>query len=157
MNQFGGGTKATALASVLLLALSLVGGGLYIVAAESNQDDATVLNPPTSIGGWRMRGLILYGLDEEQRRELKDTVDAMRDEGATRDEIMVYVRGYPKEHGVEYPEPQTTGARLMDEQIEGLRQLRSEIRELVRRRLGELSIDGSFMGCLSGFGHRGWV
>ena len=141
MNQFVGRTKTTALASVLLLALSLVGGGMCMVAAESDQDNATVSNHPTRMGGWRMRGLMLGCLDEEQRQELKGTVDAMREEGATREEIKAYVQEYLEGLPVERQIPQLT-----DEQMEGLRQLRAEVQELIQRRLGELGIDKSFMG-----------
>ena len=141
MNQFVGRTKTTALASVLLLALSLVGGGMYMVAAESDQDNATVSNHPMRMGGWRMRGLMLGCLDEEQRQELKGTVDAMREEGATHEEIKAYVQEYLEGLPVERQIPQLT-----DEQMEGLRQLRAEVQELIQRRLGELGIDKSFMG-----------
>jgi len=141
MNQFIGRTKTTALASVLLLALSLVGGGMYMVAAESDQDNATVSNHPMRMGGWRMRGLMLGCLDEEQRQELKGTVDAMREEGATHEEIKAYVQEYLEGLPVERQIPQLT-----DEQMEGLRQLRAEVQELIQRRLGELGIDKSFMG-----------
>jgi len=145
-----GRTKATALTSVLLLALSLVGGGLYVVAAESDQDNATVSNPPTFMGGWRMRGHFLGGLDEEQRQEFKETIDAMREEGATQEEIRAYIQEYLEGLGVECQMPQLT-----DEQVEGLRQLRVEIQELVQRRLGELCIDAPLMGRGLGFGHIG--
>jgi len=47
--------------------------------------------------------------------------------------------------------------RPTDEQIEGLRQLRAEIRELVQRRLGELGIDAPLMGRGLGFGRIGGV
>jgi hypothetical protein len=143
-------TKAVALASVLLIALSLVAGNLSVVAAETDQDDATVSNSPTRIGGWRMRGPMLGCLDEEQRNELKETMDSMRNEGATQEEIRAYVQAYLKELGVECRMPQLT-----DEQIEGLRQLRAEVQELIQRRLGELGIDKSFMGHGLGFGHMG--
>lgn len=151
-DQLNRRTKATALSSVLLLALSLVGGSLYMVAAESDQDNATVSNPPTCMGGWRMRGHFLDGLDEEQRQELKETVDAMRAEGATREEIRAYIQEYLKELGVECQVPQLT-----DEQLEGLEQLRAEVEELIKQRLEELGIDESFMGRLPGFSHRGGV
>ena len=144
-----GRTKAVALASVLLIALSFVGGSLYLAAAKSNQDDATT-DPPSVMGGWRMRGLMLGCLDEEQRQELKETIDAMRDEGATQEEIKAYIQEYLEGLGVEYKMPQLT-----DEQVEGLRQLRAEVQELIQRRLGELGIDRSFMGRGLGFGHMG--
>jgi hypothetical protein len=144
-----GRTKVVALASVLLIALSFVGGSLYLAAAESNQDDATT-DPPSVLGGWRMRGLMLGCLDEEQRQELKETIDAMREEGATQEEIRAYIQEYLEGLGVECQMPQLT-----DEQVEGLKQLRAEIRELVQRRLGELGIDAPLMGHRLGFGHIG--
>jgi hypothetical protein len=150
-------TKMTALSSVLLLALSLVVGSLYMVAAGTEQDDATVSNPPISVGGWRMRGRFLCGLDEEQRQELKEKILAMRDEGATTDEIRTYVREYLEELGIELPEPNAIVPKLTDEQLKGLEQLRAEVEELVRQRLQELGIDKSFMRRLPGFGHRGGV
>jgi Spy/CpxP family protein refolding chaperone len=146
-----GRTKVVALTSVLLIALSFVGGSLYLAAAESNQDDATT-DTPSVMGGWRMRGLMLGCLDEEQRQELKETIDTMREEGATQEEIRAYIQEYLEGLGVECQMPQLT-----DEQVEGLRQLRAEIQELVQRRLGELGIDAPLMGRGLGFGHIGGV
>ncbi|MFH2110325.1 MAG: hypothetical protein ABIJ47_03575 [Candidatus Bathyarchaeota archaeon] len=145
-----GRTKAVALTSVLLIALSLAAGGLSMVAAETDQDDATASNPLNYVGGWRMRGPMLGCLDEEQRQELKETVDAMREEGASQEEIKEYVQAYLEELGVECRMPQLT-----DEQMEGLRQLRAQVQELIQRRLGELGIDRPLMGRGLGLGGRG--
>src|SRR4030042_1805591 len=141
-----GRTKAVALTSVLLIALSLVGGSMYLAAAESNQDDADT-GLPIVMGGWRTRGLFLDCLDEEQRQELREAVDAMRVEGCTQEEIRAYVQEYLEGLGIEYQMP-----RLTDEQVEGLRQLRAEIQELVQRRLGELGVDAALTGRGQGFG-----
>ena len=145
-----GRTKAVALASALLIALSFVAGGLSLVAADTDQDDATASNPPNYVGGWRMRGPMLSCLDEEQRQELTETVDAMREEGASQEEIRDYVQAYLEELGVECQMPQLT-----DEQMEGLRQLRAQVQELIQRRLGELGIDRPLMGRGLGSGCRG--
>lgn len=142
-----GRTKAVALASALLVALSLVGGSLYLAAAEPNEDDAST-GLTGIMAGWRTRGLFLGCLDEEQRLELKETLDGMRDEGASQEEIRAYAQEYLEGLGIEYRMPQLT-----DEQVEGLRQLRAEIQELVQQRLGELGIDAPLMG--SGLGFRG--
>jgi len=99
-----------------------------------------------------MRGQFLGCLDEEQRQELKETIGAKRDEGATQEEIRAYIQEYLEGLGVE-----CKMTRLTDEQIEGLRQLRAEIRELVQRRLGELGIDAPLMGRGLGFGRIGGV
>jgi len=139
-NLMNGRTKAAALASALLIAMSLVAGGLSLVYAETDQGDAPPSSPINDLGGWRMRGPTLACLDEEQRQELQEALDAMRDEGASHEEIREYVKMYLEEHDVERLEPQLT-----DEQMEGLRQLRAEIQELIQRRLGELGIDRSFM------------
>jgi len=141
-----GRNKAVALASVLLIALSFVGGSLYLAAAEPDQDDAAT-ELTGIMAGWRTRGLFLGCLDEEQRQELREAVDAMRIEGATQEEIRAYVQEYLEGLGIEYQMP-----RLTDEQVEGLRQLRAEIQELVQRRLGELGIDAALMGRGQGFG-----
>jgi len=148
-------SKATALTSVLLLALSLAGDCIYFVAAESDQDDATVNDPPTRLGGWMRRNHFLEGLDEEQRQELMETIDSMRDEGATQEEIREYIQAYLEELGIEYQEPSTTRPQLTDEQLEGLEQLRAEVEELIKQRLEELGIDESLAGDLPGFSLRG--
>ena len=51
---------------------------------------------------WR-RGPFVGCLDEDQRQELKETLDAMREEGATFDEIREYVQAYLEELGIELP------------------------------------------------------
>jgi len=135
-----GRTRAAALASALLIAMSLVAGGLSLVYAETDQGDAPPSSPINDLGGWRMRGPTLACLDEEQRQKLQEALDAMRDEDASHEEIREYVQMYLEEHDVERLQPQLT-----DEQMEGLRQLRAETQELIQRRLGELGIDRSFM------------
>lgn len=119
-----GRNKVIALTSVLLLTLSLVVGGAYVASADTDQDDAPSSNPPEFMNGWR-RGPFVGCLEEEQRQELKETLDAMREEGATFDEIREYVQAYLEELGVECRRPE-----LSDEQLDALQQLRDEIQEL---------------------------
>jgi len=150
-----GRTKKVALTSALLVALSLIAGSLYLVAAGSDQDDATASNPLNNVGGWRMRGPTFCFLDEGQRQELMEAVDAMRAEGAAPDEIRAYIWEYLEGLGIECPLPQTGKPQLTDEQLEGLERLRADVEELVKQRIEELGIDKSFMGRLPGLGSRG--
>ncbi|HUV54640.1 MAG TPA: hypothetical protein VMW03_05500 [Candidatus Krumholzibacteriaceae bacterium] len=119
-----GRNKALALTSVLLLTLSLVVGGVYMTSADTDQDDAPSSDPPEIMNRWR-RGPFVGCIDEEQRQELKETLDAMREEGATFDEIREYVQAYLEELGVECQRPE-----LSDEQLDALQQLRDEIQML---------------------------
>jgi len=172
-NQMNGRNKATALTSVLLLILSFVAGGLYLVAANSDQDDVTTSNPPSYMGGWSVRGPFFGCLDEAQRQELKEAIDAMMDEGATPEEIRAHVQGYLDQLGIECQKPtirttpRISGQKYDDkigferrmpqlsvEQLEGLEQLRAEIQELVKQRLEELDINMPFMSRGLSFGHR---
>jgi DNA-binding transcriptional MerR regulator len=126
--------KALALTSVLLLMLSLVVGGVYAASADTDQDDAPGSDPPEYMNRWR-RGPFVGCLDEEQRQELKESVDAMREEGATFDEIREYVQAYLEELGIECQMPEQPDElhqrpELTDEQLEALRQLRDGIQEL---------------------------
>jgi len=116
--------KALALTSVLLLMLSFVVGGVFMASADTDQDDAPGSNPPEFMNGWR-RGPFVGCIDEEQRQELQETLDAMREEGATFDEIREHVQAYLEELGVECQRHE-----LSDEQLEALLQLRDEIQEL---------------------------
>ena len=119
-----GRNKTLALTSVLLLMLSVVVGGVYMASAETDQDDAPGSNPPELMNSWR-RGLFVGCLDEGQRQELKETLSARREEGATFDEIRKYVKDYLEGLGVECQRPE-----LSDDQLEALQQLKEEIQEL---------------------------
>ncbi|MBN2336379.1 hypothetical protein JXL21_12535 [Candidatus Bathyarchaeota archaeon] len=153
--------KALALTSVLLLTLTIAVGGLYLASADAGEDDATSSDPPQ---GWlrpRMGGRMMGSLDEELRTELMDTVQAMSDEGATREEIAEYVKSFLEENGVE-PCPQ-----LSEEQLEAMQQLREDVEAYAEQRAEELGIElppmgffgggrmGSSHGPRMGFGFRG--
>ncbi len=102
--------------------------------ADSDQDDAPGSDPPEFMNSWR-RGSFVGCLDEGQRQELKETLDEMREEGATFDEIREYVQAYLEELGVEcqrseLPDGLHQRPELTDEQLEALRQLRDGIQEL---------------------------
>jgi len=71
-----------------------------MASADTDQDDAPGSNPPEIMNSWR-RGPFVGCIDEEQRQELQETLDAMREEGATFDEIREYVQAYLEELGVE--------------------------------------------------------
>ena len=119
-----GRNKTLALTSVLLIMLSVVAGGVYMASAETDQNEAPSSNPPKSMNRWR-RGPFVGCLDEGQRQELRETLEEMREEGATFDEIREYVQAYLKELGVECQRHELT-----NDQQEVLQQLREEIQEL---------------------------
>jgi len=105
-----------------------------MASADTDQDDAPGSDPPEFMNRWR-RGPFVGCLDEEQRQELKETLDAMREEGATFDEIREYVQAYLEELGIECQRPELPDElhqrpELTDEQLEAIRQLRDEVQEL---------------------------
>lgn len=115
---------------MLPLTLFLVVGGVYTASADTDQDDAPGSYPPEFVNRWR-RGPFVGCLDEEQRQELKETLDAVREEGATFDEIREYVQAYLEELGIGFQMPELPQRpELTDEQLEALRRLRDEIQEL---------------------------
>ena len=146
-----GRKKSITLASVLLLAISLLMGSIYFASAESEEENTT--SSPYLMGSWRMRGHSLFGvLNEDQRQELKETIEMMREEGATSEEIRNYIKEYLDDIGIEFQAPELT-----EEQLQGLEQLRAEIQELIKQRTEELGIDFPLMENGFGFGFRGWL
>lgn len=125
--------KTLALTSVLLLTLSLVVGDMHFASADTNKDDTPRPDPPEFVNRWR-RGPFFGCLDEEQRQELKESLEALREEGATFDEIKEYVQAYLEELGVDCQRPGPPDGlprpELTDDQLEVLQQLREKIQEL---------------------------
>lgn len=142
--------KTIVLTSVLLLALSFVVGGIYLVSAQRMEEETTDLSFPKVMGGWRIKGHFFHQLDEDQAEGLKDIIEEMKSEGAEHDEIRAAVQEYFEELGLEFQRPELT-----EEQRKGLEQLRAEIRELVKQRTEELGIEFPVMGRGHGIGFRG--
>jgi len=134
---------------VLLLTITLTVGGLYLVSAETSEDNATSSDAPQGWLRWRMGGRMMGSLDEELRSELMSSVQAMRDEGATREEIAKYVKSFLDENGVE------SCPELSEEQLEAMQQLREDVEAYAEQRAEELGIELPPMGILGG-GHMGF-
>ncbi len=111
-------------------------------------------------------------LSEEQRAELREMIDEMREDGATREDIREAVHAQLEEWGIELPEP-GEGRRtppfwddLTEEQQEALREMidemredgatREDIREAVHAQLEEWGIEVPVGpgGAGGGFGGR---
>jgi len=133
-----------------LLAFSLFVGSIYIVSADSaNMVDEDLDSPFSCPIGWRRRGGVWKLLDEEQRSELQEELEALREEGATFKEIQEYIRNYLEKNGIEYnwPElPEETGPKplrpeLTEEELEAWEQFRSDVREYAVKRAEELGLE----------------
>ncbi len=138
-----------ALSAVLLLALTVALGGIFMVSAET--DDDALTEPPTCRPRFREP---MLEIDEQLREEMHETVQSMREEGTTREEVREYVQGFLEENGVEIERPE-----LSEEEKAAREQLREEVQAYAQRRAEELGIElheGGFkFGMLrGGFGRR---
>lgn len=139
--------KKLVLLTAALLTLSLIVGGLYIASAESVEHVDEDSNPPfRGPFGWRKPGGLWNFLNEEQRTELKEAIQALREEGSSLEDIREYIMNYLEEIGIEpvWPEVNGFGAfrpDLSEEQLEAWEQLRSDVQEYAEKRAGELGIE----------------
>jgi hypothetical protein len=142
--------KILVLSSVVLLFISLVAGGLYLTYADIEEGEES--NSPFNgfMGGWRMRRPFFNCLEEEQAQELREIIEALRADGAMPEDIRAAIREYFEDNGIECDWPMLT-----EEQIQGLKDLRAEIQELIKQRTSELGIELPEMGNGFGFGYRG--
>ncbi len=97
-------TKTLALSTVLLLTLSMAIGGIGLVSARP-EDTAS------QQGRGGQGGRLIEQIGEEAAQILRDAVQAMRDAGASFEEIRDYIHSYLADLGVELPEPQGQGLR----------------------------------------------
>jgi len=137
--------KTIALTSVLLITLALVVGGITMVYAETDQDETDIV-PHQSRFGWKMHGPFMGCLDEEQRQEMKDIIDEMREEDAAPEEIRETIKEFMDENGIECQKPELT-----EEQLEALKELREKMKE--KRENGEFH--EGMRGPRMGLGRRG--
>jgi hypothetical protein len=132
--------KTIALSTVLILALSLSLGGIYLVSAQTEQEDANASETPV-LKHRRGPGFLSL-LSDEQRAELEETIQALREENATRVEIREYIDDFLEENGVECESPVAVERpELSEEQLELLEQLREDVKSYAQRRAEELGLE----------------
>ena len=125
--------KTYALITILILTLSL--GGIYMVSAETEEEDIAIAPLWMPRRGF---GPMFGSLDDPLMEELKETVQTMRDEGVTREEIREYIQDFLEENGIEPVKPE-----LNEEQLALMKQLHEEVREFAQQRAEELGLEMS--------------
>jgi hypothetical protein len=140
--------KATLIAT-LVLVFSLSVGGIYIVSAQTEGEEGFGSVPFFDRFRRGFGGPMFGALDEELRVELQETILAMRDEGASSEEIREYIKGFMEENGVESHMPELT-----EEQQEALKQLREDVQAYAQKRAEELGLELPENGFFGGRGMR---
>jgi hypothetical protein len=140
--------KKVALFTALVLALTLAVGGIYLVSAETGEEAS---DSATLFGRFRrgFGGPMLGAVDDELRAEMQETIKAMRDEGASFEEIREYIQGFLEENGIEPKRPELT-----EEQLEAYQQLREDVKAYAQKRAAELGLELPENGFLGGRGMR---
>jgi hypothetical protein len=154
--------KTIVLSAVLILAFSLTLGGIILISAETEQEDTYASDNP--VFRHKRGPRFMSMLSDEQRTELDEAIQAMREANATEDEIREYIENFLEENGVEF-EPPVAPERpeLSDEQLELLEQLREDVKSYAQQRAEELGLDlpedffsfgrgGAFHGPMRGHG-----
>ena len=95
--------KTLALSTVLLLTLALAAGGIGLVSAHPPGSDSPE-------GDANRGGRLIELIGEEAALELRDTVEVMREEGASFEEIRDYVNSYLDDLGFELLPPKGDGS-----------------------------------------------
>jgi hypothetical protein len=135
--------------TVLLLAISIAVGGIYLVSAETEDE---VSSDSIPFFGKFHRGFVgpMFGaLSDELRTEMHETIQTMKDEDASYEEIHEYIQGFLEENGIEAKRPELT-----EEQLEALQQLREDVQTYAQKRAEELGIELPENGFFSGRGMR---
>jgi hypothetical protein len=140
--------KKAALIATLVLVLSLAVGGIYLASAQTEEE---IVNSLPFFGRFRrgFDGPMFGALDEELRAEMQETIQAMREEGASCEEIREYIQGFLEENGIEPQRPELT-----EEQLEALQQLHEDVQAYAQKRAEELGLELSENGFLFGHGMR---
>ena len=160
--------KTVVLGVVLVLAFTLAIGGIYLVSAETGEEESLVSGTPF---GKFHRGFVgpMFGdIDAELRAEMQETIQAMREEGTSFEDIWEYIQGFLEENGIEPQRPEFTSHRpeftphrleLTEEEIEAYKQLHEDVKAYAEKRAAELGLElpknGFFGG--RGIGFHGFM
>ena len=155
--------KTVVLGTVLVLALSLAVGGIYLVSAETGEEEVPDYVIPFSKLRRGFGGSMFGGIDDELRAEMQETIQTMRDEGASFEEIRQYIQGFLEENGTELHR-----SELTQEQLEAFIQLHEDVKAYAQNRAAELGLElpgngffgghgMGFRGFMRGNGHRGYI
>jgi hypothetical protein len=132
--------KTLVLSTIAILAFSFIIGSIYLASAESYEEENDAY-PSFTPFGWKKPGGMMGLLDDEQKAELKESIEALQHEGASFEEIREYVRNYIEEQGIELPDPEQMKPELTEEQLELYEQLRKDVQEYAEKRAEELGIE----------------
>ena len=133
--------KTLVLSTVAIIAFSFIIGSIYLVSAESDEEENDNYFPLSPFGIKKPGGMMGL-LEEKQRTELKEGLDALREEGASCEEIREYIQNYMLEQGIEPPKPEQMRPELTEEQLELLyKQLQEDVQEYAEKRAEELGIE----------------
>ena len=137
--------KKAALITTLVLALSLAVGGIYLASAQTEDENVDSL---PFFGRFRrgFDGPMFGAIDEELRAGMQETIQAMRGEDASCEEIREYIQGFLEENDIESKRPELT-----EEQLEALQQLHEDVQAYAQKRAEELGLELSENGLF--FGH----
>lgn len=131
--------KTIALSTVLILALSISIGGIILVSAETEEPVDAIETP---VQRHHREPGFMSMLSDEQRAELDEAIQTMRDNDSTPQEIREYVNDFLEENGVEFEPPEApTRPELSDEQLELFQQLREDVQSYAQTRAEELGLD----------------
>ncbi len=145
--------KTIALSTVLILALSLSIGGIILVSAETEE---TVDAIETPVQRQHREPGFMSLLSDEQRAELDEAIQTMRDNDSTPQEIREYINDFLVENGVEFEPPEApTRPELSDEQLELFQQLREDVQSYAQTRAEELGLELPEDGFPFGQRHHG--
>jgi hypothetical protein len=141
--------KKAALFTALVIAFSLAVGGIYLVSAQIEDEDSSDSIPFFGRVRRGFGGPMFGVLDEELRVEMQETIQAMRDEGASPEEIREYIKVFLEENGIEHQMPEFT-----EEQLEALHQLREDVKAYAQKRAAELGLELPEHGFFGGRGMK---
>lgn len=132
--------KTIALSAVLILAISLTIGGIILISAKTEQEDTYASDNP--VFRHKRGPRFMSMLSDEQRVELDEAIQAMREANVAEDEIREYIENFLEENGMEFEPPMAAERpELSDEQFELLEQLREDVKSYAQQRAEELGLE----------------
>jgi hypothetical protein len=125
--------------SVLIIAMAVTLGGVYSVSAQT-EVEGNATRQMTSFPLLKRGPPPMPGLSEELRAEMQDTIQSMKEQGATPNEIREYIQGFLVENGVQVKPPMDR-PELSEEQLALFKQLQEDVKVFTQERAAELGLN----------------
>jgi hypothetical protein len=125
--------------SVLIIAMAVTLEGVYSVSAQT-EVEGNATRQMISFPLLKRSLPLMLRLSEEPRAEIQDTIQSMKEQGATPNEIREYIQDFLVEKGVQVKPPMDK-PELSEEQLALFKQLQEDAKVFTQERAAELGLN----------------